>query len=896
MFHSVFLIVGALAPLFAATESVIASEVRHPVFDPHVKVEQRASLERGLQRLLHMSDAQIAALVPELNGLMFCGCPNCDSGAQDQQMEWLGWSAPDKVRCKYCGMVFPNDRYPESEIRTALNPRGEKVTYHYYRDDSGVYFFSARASYARKRELAAQALQLAKLAFLTKDPMHERKAVVLLDAFGERYARWCVMSDLRSIDHGPLDSYPTKPHPYFGGIWSRWFYNDIPVNLLFAYDLVHDNPQWQKLSTEKGVDVRKRLEDKLFRASVDFVRGYDETLGNKSPGVYMGLIVAGRVLGEPDYVHDAVDRCRRMMRSQFFFDGIWREGSVNYHHQTLVGLQEAIELADGYSDPEGYRWPRDGARFEQLNLATEFPFLEKAKRAESALVFPNGRIVPIHDGWASRMLAPLESPQTKLLAALEHCCLHRGTGADQMQARLQFASDNGHAHQDLLSLIVWAGGRELLSDIGYTHTAYRRAWAQSTPAHNTIVVDETEQQTKGDRCNVNLFDTAAGLLQTVEAEGPAAYPNITSVYRRQLLLVEVSPEQAYVVDIFRVVGGQQHDWFLHGSADYDQTVTTSLDLQPIEGTLLGPGANFRLPVNEGDVGDAGGRDIAYAFTRDLAQQRTDANWTVTFRFERDSPIELRTTMMGQSDTTVVRGRCPSIRRADEDDSKLNDFTMPVIVARRKGDNLRSTFVAVHEPFRGRPLIQHVRNLAPDHKLAASVMLQIECEGETDIVLCATEECAGQVAKIPGVPPIDFAGRTAFLRLRAQKVIEAYLLDGSLLRCGEVNLTPQRLPEGTIVGVESDGNNFGFHVNEKLPEGDAIVGRTVLATLPDGARHGYIIKRIVPTAYGSTIVLPDDPGFVIGGDGTVDFLYFPQRKLSGPTRYRILTQARWRQTE
>jgi hypothetical protein len=60
-------------------------------------------------------------------------------------------------------MVFPNDRYPENEARTALNPRGEKTTYHYYPDDSSVYFFSARARFDRKRELAIKTLALAQL-------------------------------------------------------------------------------------------------------------------------------------------------------------------------------------------------------------------------------------------------------------------------------------------------------------------------------------------------------------------------------------------------------------------------------------------------------------------------------------------------------------------------------------------------------------------------------------------------------------------------------------------------------------------------------------------------------------------------------------------------------------
>lgn len=324
-----------------------------------------------------------------------------------------------------------------------------RVTYRYYQGEKGRHFFSAHARYARKSSLGNLVLQLARLAHRSQDSIHARKAVVLLDAFGEKYPGWCVMADRAFAEQGPLDSHPSKPRHYFGGIWSRWFYDDIPVNLLLAYDLLYDSPQWRELSVEKGLDVRKRLESDVFHAAVSFVLGYQDRFGNKSPNIYRGLIVAGRVLGEPDYVHEAIDRFRRLMRNQFFFDGMWHEGSISYHRQTLAGLQQVIDRAADYCDPTGYKWPRDGSCFQDLDLVTEFPFLQKVMRADSALIFPNGKIVPVHDAWAHRKREAAEPPQTKLLAGMEHCCLHRGTGADQMQARLHFAPGIRHKHNDL---------------------------------------------------------------------------------------------------------------------------------------------------------------------------------------------------------------------------------------------------------------------------------------------------------------------------------------------------------------------------------------------------------------------------------------------------------------
>ena len=864
-----------------------SDEVQHPVFDPGDIEGQRASLESQLAPLLEMSDEELAALVPERNGFRFCDCPNCEMGTQQGQLVWAGLEAPDKVKCKFCGMVFPNEQYPEDKTITALNPRGETVTYHYYENEDGRHFFSGRARHDAKHWLGRRAYELAKLAYISKDPAHERKAIVLLDAFAQKYPGWCVMFDLTRGDSKPLDSHPEKPHPYWGGIWSRWHYGDVPTDLVRAYDLVYYSDQWQKLSAEKGLDVRERLENEVLRASVEFLKGYEEHLSNMSPTLYRGFIIAGRVLVEPDYVHDALDRFSQLLRTQFLFDGMWKEGTISYHRQTIGGLRAIMNLAEGYSDPEGYTWPQDGTRFEDLDLGAQFPFVSKVMAADSALIFPNGRVVPVHDAWARSSYKPELPPQTTLLAAMEHCCLHRGEAMNQMQARLHFSPGYGHKHADDLSLIVWAKGRELLSDLGYTHTAYRR-WATSTPAHNAVVVDEANQQTGRDRCDLLLFDSGAGPVQTVEATATACYPDLTTVYRRQVMLVDVSPTQAYVVDVFRVAGGSQHDWFLHGSADYDQTATLSLGLKPVAGTLLGPDAEFHLPRSEGDKGDAGDRNLAYAFIRDLAQATTDDQWAIIFDSDEDSPVQVRSTVLGQPGTAVVLGRAPSIRRAKEDDAKLEDFLMPIVVARRSGEDLASTFVAVHEPFTDEPFISEVRALTPLEAAAQTVALEIIRQGERDIIICCTEDVATETVSIPGGPAIEFSGRTAFLRLRGDEVTTAYLLDGTLLRCGDFTMTTDPAPEGAIQGVVREGNRFAFRVAERLPAGKALAGRTLLVTHPDGSTHGYVATGAEPTQDGSLILLEDDPGFAIHEDGKTGLLYFPQSELEGSNTYRVLT--------
>jgi hypothetical protein len=883
---------------------------RSPVFDPKVSPADRPRLEREVRIILDAAPEDLPAFVPERNGLIFCGCPHCDAGTQDGQMTWRGMTDPGKVECKFCQTVYPNERYPENQTRTVLSPRGQPVEYRYFQDkEGGRYFFSAAADYHRKVWVSRATLSLAKLAQLTQDPAHVRRTVILLDAFAEKYPGWCVMSDRAFTGEGPLDSYPAKPRPYYGGIWSRWFYYCVPVDLLLAYDLVRDSGEWQRLAAEKGVDVRARLESDVFRPAVDFVRGYEEYMSNRSPYLYHGLVVAGRVVGEPEWVHDALGRFDRFVRSQFFFDGMWREGSASYHRATLYDLIRVMEAATGYSDPPDYRHSNAGKRFKDFDPATEFPIIRKAVHATNALTFPNGRLVPVHDTWAietrgtpdsaagptrvarrpgTDIEGEIKPPETTLLNAMEHCVLHRGAGETQMQARLHFTTGNGHKHQDLLSLILWANGRELLSDIGYTHTAYR-TWSRATAAHNTVVVNETEQTTRGDRCELTLFGVAPGLVQTVAATGPNAYPGITSDYQRQLLQVDVSPQQAYVIDIFQVTGGDRHDWFLHGSADDDQSVTTSVALAPMAGTLLGDGASFRLPTHERDDGDAGTRNVAYAFFRNLASGSTAETWDATFRFKAVSPVQLRTTVLGQPGTTIVTGESPSIRRALENDAKLDSFVRPVVLARRTGRNLSSTFIAVHEPFRDHPFVRSVRRLDTADP-ARPIALEVVLDGRRDILVLSRGGTEEVVVNTSGLPSIRFKGRTGFLRLEGNRPVAACLFDGAYLNCGDLKLTSPALPAGRVAGVVRSNPRFAFRVGEKVPASAA--GGIVIVTLPDQTTHGYRIRAVESDPHGSLVVLDDDPGFALRDDGKIDFLYFPQRKMSGECRYRIVTTARW----
>src|SRR5690606_3503574 len=71
-----------------------------------------------------------------------------------------------------------------------------------------------------------------------------------------------------------------------------------------------------------------------------------------------------------------------------------------------------------------------------------------------------------------------------------------GPEANPSQLWMMNTPKYGHNHWDPLSINLWAEGQELLPDIGYTHTRFRR-WTQSTLAHNTVTVDSDDMSADG---------------------------------------------------------------------------------------------------------------------------------------------------------------------------------------------------------------------------------------------------------------------------------------------------------------------------------------------------------------------------------------------------------------
>ena len=808
--------------------------------------------------------------IPELTPFRVVDCPACGAG---WRFAWGG--GVDELVCRKCTFTWPHPDYAETESHTFATPVGGEQTIPYHKGkpstvygaaQSEVYRLSGHLRYRRLGRLGSVG-DLGKVYALTGErPYAERTRLVLL-RLAEVYPHY-LPHDWNRVykDYGNLQS----------GKLCGWKLSDagVFIQLATAYDLTYDSGVY---SDEDKV----RIEEGCFR---EFVRLMTATSPrgcciNDGPTAMGGGALAGLMIGSHEAVAWAVeppDGFVGFLEEYFVRDGHWYEASPSYEGMSVNPLYVTPEALRGYSDPPTYT---DGDRYDDLDLFRH-PLMRKLMVAGAYEVMPDGCLPPTNDStWRARFAQrraaihaywyPSEA-NNRLLAwanggALDEngdeyalfrrdpelsdenvkpatpsdtstvrpgvgwAILRTGATPDDAAVFLDYGpKGSGHGHPDRLNIIYYDYGRELVTDLGYLGWGHpNHPWIRSTASHNHVIVDGKPHGSAGGE--LEAF-SGAGPVQGVIASAPRTYPETTTAFRRHLVFVDNGPGHRYLVDLFEVEGGADHQYAFHG----DGEAFTAPDL-PFEST---------------DAAALGEDSTGYTFLRDIEAATVSESFLCEWTSDPRQHVGVRLHMMGQAGTTLVRAKANGLRNRSAPFAKVE---MAPIFVRRAGPANR--FLAVVEAFRGeRDAPLQVRRVLAQSAEGWADAVEITESGRSDIVVVASAEAAEAGVLFPDLPQLRCRARLAFVGRRDGVVERLWALGGKGVAFGDTALEIVGPVSGQVVAVdaENDTADLDVAVDDAWRGGD----RQLLITgESDGA---YAVSDVGPAGAGSRLALADEP--------------------------------------
>ncbi|MBE6911236.1 MAG: hypothetical protein E7473_01815, partial [Ruminococcaceae bacterium] len=125
---------------------------------------------------------------------------------------------------------------------------------------------------------------------------------------------------------------------------------------------------------------------------------------------------------------------------------------------------------------------------------------------------------------------------------------------------IYFGANTGHGHADTMNLFMSAFGLNVAPDLGYPEQTgsqpNRYEWVHATISHNTVIVDEQDQNSSRVAGIPYHFDDS-GKVKVMDITAPNVYPQ-TEEYRRTVFMIEANDDISYGVDFFHILGGSDH--------------------------------------------------------------------------------------------------------------------------------------------------------------------------------------------------------------------------------------------------------------------------------------------------------------------------------------------------
>ncbi len=296
----------------------------------------------------------------------------------------------------------------------------------------------------------------------------------------------------------------------------------------------------------------------------------------------------------------AQDRLEMLLATAIDPDGVAYEQSPYYHFYILTALQQISHWTATYAlgatdklDPTIRSMVRYGTYVIQPNGWIPMIGASQARNIRRYEPETYGEIAQLDPAFAYVLSAGRKGREPTerfvLFPSSGQAILRSGFGPpDQFEAQTHVHFDVGpwrteHSDLDALAVNVYSAGRTLLPDSGFftqDPAAPEFAYFRGTRGHNTVVVDESDQQKGG--CTVGL--AAGGGSWSYLSASHMLYPGV--VHARSVLLL--ARDLVLVVDRLLGTGPHVYDqtWHLPPDADFQLNGTTITAVTPAGSPLI----------------------------------------------------------------------------------------------------------------------------------------------------------------------------------------------------------------------------------------------------------------------------------------------------------------------
>lgn len=499
---------------------------------------------------------------------------------------------------------------------------------------------------------------------VTGDRRYADKARAILLAYAERYLSY-PLHDIRG--RAQIGGGRVGPQTLDEAVWL--------VPMAQGADLI-----WETLSDTE----RQTLAHKLFLpAAKEVILPHRMGVHNIQCWKNSAVGLVGFLLGDERLIYEAIDNPERgywtQMRKGVSPDGVWWEGAWGYHFYTLAALWPLTEAARNcginlYGDElkrmfdAPFKFMMPNWRLPAFNDSTEVALLTEIGFARFGITQPIYELAyaryrePMYATLLARGdrrsdfalwfgVGALPPPQplqwrSANYPASGYAVLAKGEGEQATWLCLKYGPHGGgHGHPDKLNFVLYARGQVLALDPGITRygVPLHSGWFKTTLAHNTLIVDETNQKPAEGKCVA--FGNEQG-VDFVIADAGNIYDGVQ--FRRAIALLDEN--SIVVVDRIRCDSERLLDVALHLRGQWAQAPK---------------GDRWTPPDKDG-----------YRYLTDASVLRVDSAVTVTLRVRDEWQIAVTLLADAPIDLVTALGI-----------GNHADDRVPMLMARRRADEM-----------------------------------------------------------------------------------------------------------------------------------------------------------------------------------------------------------------